>query len=384
MSSSTEMNRSPLHRHSTPSTIASRSALALARTAESFGPRFFGLLLRGLVLLSLTGCLPIRYVTQAAAGQEDINSRGISIAEVVEGEHLDKRTRALLSHVSRIKSFAEGYGLRRTHNYERYVWLNRPAVVWVVSACHPLAFRPHAWRFPIVGSITYTGWFDRREARSYAADLARKGWDIDVRPSQAYSTLGWFDDPILSTMISDGDDALGDLADVIIHETFHATFYIPGQSTLNESVAAFFGDELAIKYLDEAFGPDSKEKESFLAVRARGERRGRVMKAAYEDLEKLYASKAPREQKLAEKRRLIEELREELEIKRPLSNASLIQYKTYGSGKKEMAELLASCDGSFPRMLKTLDRLRGIAAAAPPHSDPAVMLRSLIEGGCAN
>jgi len=334
-----------------------------------------------LVVLA-TGCLPVRYVTQAAAGQEDLNRRGIAIDEIVRGEHLDKRTRKLLAHVAPIKAFGERYGLKRTANYERYVWINRPAVVWVVSACHPLAFRPRSWKFPIVGSITYTGWFDRKDAKAYADELAKGGWDVDLRPSQAYSTLGWFDDPILSTMISDGEDALGDLADVILHETLHATFYVPNQSTLNESVASFFGDELAVKYLDEAVGPDSPEKESFLAIRARGERRGQVMKTAYEELATLYASKRPREEKLAEKKRITDNLRATLSMKRPVTNATLIQYKTYGSGKPELRELLAKCDGSFPRMLKTLERIRPLAAKARPHADPAVLLRPLIATGC--
>jgi predicted aminopeptidase len=336
-----------------------------------------------LLLLLTTGCLPVRYITQAAAGQEDLNRRGISIDEVVQGGHLDKRTRSLLAHVAPIKAFGERYGLKRTDNYERYVWINRPAVVWVVSACHPLAFRPRTWKFPVVGSITYTGWFDRKEAKAYADDLAKNGWDVDLRASQAYSTLGWFDDPILSTMISDGDDALGELADVVLHETLHATFFIPGQSTLNESVASFFGDELAVKYLDEAVGPGSPAKASFIETQTRGERRGQLMKSAYEDLAELYASKQPREQKLTEKKRIIDNLRAELQIKRPLTNATLIQYKTYGSGKPELSELLAKCDGSFPRMLKTLERVRPIAAASPPHTDPALLLRPVIAGGCS-
>ncbi len=340
------------------------------------------LLLLAVLAFFTSGCLPVRYVTQAAAGQEQLNSRGIAIDEVVKGGHLDKRTRNLLSHVARIKAFGERYGLRRTNNYERYVWIDRPAVVWVVSACHPLAFRPRAWKFPVVGSITYTGWFDRKEAKSYADQLAKEGWDVDLRPSQAYSTLGWFDDPILSTMISDGDEALGDLADVVLHETLHATFYVPNQSTLNESVASFFGDELSVKYLEETVGPDSPEKSSFLAMRARGERRGHVMKAAYDELAALYKSNRSREEKLAEKKRITDNLRAELSIKRPVTNATLIQYKTYGSGKQELRELLDRCDGSFPRMLKTLERIRPIAASAPAHSDPGVLLRPLIAGGC--
>jgi predicted aminopeptidase len=335
-----------------------------------------------LLLFGLSGCLPLRYVTQAAAGQEDLNRRGIDVKEIVEGGHLDKRTRNLLAQVAPIKAFGERHGLRRTNNYERYVWLNRPAVVWVVSACNPLAFRPRTWKFPIVGSFTYLGWFDRAEARRYAEELKRGGWDVDVRPSQAYSTLGWFDDPILSTMIADGDEALGDLADVVLHETLHATFYVPNQSTLNESVAAFFGDELAIAYLDETLGPDSAQKTAFLDVRARGSQRGKIMKAAYEELAKLYASTATRDEKLAEKRRITERVRAELEMRRPLTNATLIQYKTYGSGKAELEELFSACGRDFPRMLKALERVRPIAASSPPHADPGALLRPVITEGC--
>lgn len=334
-------------------------------------------------VLLTTGCGGgLHYITQAAAGQEKLNARGIEIKEVVEGNHLDKRTRGLLAHVARIKAFAERRGLKRTHNYERYIWLGRPAVVWVVSACNPLAFRPKTWKFPIVGSITYTGWFDQKEAREYADQLRTKGWDVDVRPSQAYSTLGWFDDPILSTMIAEGDEALGDLADVILHETLHATFYVPGQSTLNESVASFVGNELAIQYLDETLGPDSKEKTALLGVRARGEQRGKVMKKAYQDLAALYASKRARDEKLAEKKRITEELRATLNIRRPVTNATLIQYKTYGSGKEEIRDLWDVCGHDMHRFINTMERIRPIAASSPPHTDPGILVKKLLAGGC--
>jgi len=349
--------------------------------------RFVGsVLLRALVLVTLvalfTGCTSLHYLTQAAAGQEQLNQQGISIQEIVDGNHLDKRTREVLAHVPRIKAFGERYGLRHTNNYERYINIKRPAVVWVVSACHPLAFRPRTWKFPIVGSITYTGWFDEKEARAYSDQIRKQGWDVDVRPSQAYSTLGWFDDPILSTMLAHDEAPLGDLADVILHETLHATFFVPGQSTLNESVASFVGDTLAEKYLEEAEGPDSWEKLVFLGERERGEKRGEVMKKAYEELAALYASKKPRAQKLAEKKQITDTLRAELRIRRPVTNATLIQYKTYGSGKDELRQLYAACGAEFPRFMRAMDRLRPIAAAAPPHSDPAILLRQLLAGGC--
>jgi predicted aminopeptidase len=334
------------------------------------------------VALFLVGCMPIRYVTQAAAGQELLNRQGVDIETVVREERLDKRTRQLLAHVRHIKAFGESYGLRQTKNYERYIRLDRPAVVWVVSACDPVAFRPRVWRFPIVGSITYSGWFDRAEAKTYAEGLAKEGWDVDLRPSQAYSTLGWFDDPILSTMISPESDALGELADVVLHETLHATFYVPNQSTLNESVASFVGDELAVRYLDATLGPDSDEKARFLEGRRRGERRGRLMKSAYEALDALYRSARPRAEKLTEKAQIIAQLTKDTGIKRPLTNATLIQYKTYGSGKAELAALLDACGGDFLKTLRGLDALRRTSQDAPPHSDPAELLRPLVEAGC--
>ena len=343
------------------------------------------LLLCALASLCSTGCMSganLHYITQAAAGQERLNGRGIDIQEVIDHGYLDKRTRGLLAAVPSIKAFGERHGLRPTKNYERYLWIGRPAVMWVVSACAPLAFRPKTWTFPVIGSITYTGWFDRKEADDYAKELAAKGWDVDVRGSQAYSTLGWFTDPILSTMLSGGDDALGDPADVVLHESLHATFYVPGQSTLNESMASFVGDTLAAEYLAEAKGAESTDKARFIELRKKGEARGKRMKEAYAELETLYASTLPKEEKLAEKKRITDQLRADLRIQRPVTNATLIQYKTYGSGHEEMEKLLEVCGGSVPRMIKALEKVRAIAKDAKPHTDPALLLKPLLDQGC--
>jgi predicted aminopeptidase len=332
--------------------------------------------------LALGGCASLDYLTQAAAGQWDLNRRGMAIDQVVDGGYLDARTRELLSHVPRIKAFGEANGLRHTSNYTRYAWLARPAVVWVVAVCDPLAFKPVAWRFPIVGSITYTGWFHELQARAYADEQARAGWDVEVRPSGAYSTLGWFNDPVLSTMISEGDQALGDLADVVLHETLHATFFVPGQSTLNESVAAFVGEELAVRYLDEGPVPNARAKSAFLAARARSDARATKFRAAYAELERLYASSASPGAKLSEKARITRALRLELSLARPVNNASLIQFETYGSGHDELRALLAACGGSFPRMLAALERVRETARHAKDHADPALLLRPVLATRC--
>ena len=172
--------------------------------------------------------------------------------------------RELLAEVPTIKRFAERHGLRPTSSYAKYAEVPRSAIVWVVSASTPLSFQPRTWTFPIVGSVPYLGWFDEAEARDFADDLRSQGYDVDLRGAQAYSTLGWFDDPILSTMLGSGDEAVGDLANVVLHESVHATYYLPGQSPLNESVADFLGDRLATAYLRERTGENSDELRAYL------------------------------------------------------------------------------------------------------------------------
>ena len=82
--------------------------------------------------------------------------------------------------------------------------VDRSAVVWVVSASDPLSFQPRTWTFPVVGSVPYLGWFNRDDARAFADELKGQGYDVDLRGADAYSTLGWFEDPILSTMVGEG------------------------------------------------------------------------------------------------------------------------------------------------------------------------------------
>ena len=106
------------------------------------------------------------------------------------------------------------------------------------------------------------------------------------------------------------------------------------------------------------------------------------MKAAYAELAQLYASSRPREEKLAEKARIVTALRKTLETRRPLTNASLIQYKTYGSGKEEIAALFQTCGRDMGRFMRALERLKPIAASAPPHADPADLVRPLLGRGC--
>ena len=334
------------------------------------------------VLVGGASCMPVRYLAQAGAGQDEIAQKQLDVDMLVRGGWLTKERRALLADVAHVKEYGEARGLRATTNYITYVDLHRPQVLWVTTACEPLRFRARTQWFPIVGSISYLGWFQRRDADDFAAELRAKGWDVDVRGSGAYSTLGYFPDPILSTMIAEGKGARGELTNTILHESLHATFYVNGQSTLNESVASFVGDGLAASYMRERVGADAPETRAYLEDETEGERRAAAFQNAYGKLAALYASDKAREEKLAEKARILAALRAETRLRRPITNATLIQYKTYGSGKAEMSAMLARC-GSFAKLIAGLEKLRPALERADSQSDPGKLLAPHVDTICA-
>lgn len=335
-----------------------------------------------LPLIAAAGCTPLHYLAQAGAGQLEMSLSAQSLRDAIADPQTTPRVRSLLLRVRSIQRFGEQRGLARSGSYATYADLHRDAAVWVVSACEPLRFEEKTWSFPIVGSVPYLGWFREARAREFAAGLAREGWDVDVREARAYSTLGWFQDPVLSTMIPEGDEALGELANTLLHESVHATLYVKGQSVFNESVASFVGDRLAESYLEEEVGAESVERRAYLEEERKHDRRARGLQAAYRALERLYASARPAREKLAEKRRILGELERELELKRRVSNATLIQRRTYNAGKGPLAALLGACDGSIARLLAALGQLELDAFSEPQQQDLGPVILPLARAGC--
>lgn len=329
-----------------------------------------------------SGCAGIHYVTQASKGQYDLMTRARDIDELVQGEHVTGRTKELLTSVARIKTFGERYGLKPTPNYRTYVRLDRNAVVWVVSASDPLRFRSKVWSFPFVGSFTYLGWFDKTEAEDQGNLLREKGWDVNVRGSVAYSTAGYFEDAVLSSMFADGPRAFGDLANTILHESAHATIFVHHQSSLNESIANFIGDRLAERYLVDRYGEGGKPTLAYRAAETDGLKRGARMNQAYLDLDALYKSSRSREEKLAQKASILAALKKDLRLAKEPNNASLIQYKTYHSGQEEMARLLETCGGEWPRFLKLLESLQSATFEQAQDPEVAKIVEKVIAKGC--
>lgn len=333
-------------------------------------------------LLVLPGCFTARYLTQAALGQYELLHVARPIDTVVADRRVDRRTRHLLAQVPAIKAWGQTRGLKPTNNYARYSDLHRPAAVWVVQACAPLKFDVRRWQFPIAGTVPYLGFFDEAPAQAYAAQLAEEErLDVTVRTASAYSTLGWFRDPVLSTMLSDGDEALGDLVNVILHESVHATFYVPGQSAFNESAASFVADALTVELLTDNFGKGAWLARAWVKDQARGDRVTQRLRETFEALDALYQSDKPDAEKLAEKARILGAVQKELRLRRPLNNASLAGFRTYSSGTQGFEKLRKACE-SWPRTIAALASLTAKDFDAPQQDHFDGVLERLSARAC--
>lgn len=207
--------------------------------------RILGLAALALLAGSLMFCSP-GYVIQAGIEEARILSRREPISAVIEAPSTPAETRSKLELVRAARTFAEReLGLDVGDSYTTFTQLDRDTLLLVVTAAPKTAFRPHTWWFPIVGRVPYKGFFDPDDALAAARELEAEGYDTHVRPSGAFSTLGWFNDPLLSTLLAYDDVSL---ASTVIHEVTHNTTFIPGQVTFNESFANFVGDVGAAEY----------------------------------------------------------------------------------------------------------------------------------------
>ena len=213
---------------------ARRSARRVARIAVRVVGALLLLLLLYL-LLAPTG----RYLVRAAWEEARILARRRAITDIVEDSSTSAATRQKLQIVLAARAFAsDSIHLRARESFTTFSRLDHDTLVLVLSAAYRDRLQAYTWWFPIVGRVPYKGFFDFGAARSAARSLDHEGFDVYLRPSPAFSTLGWFNDPLVSTSLN--ADSL-DLANTVIHELTHNTFYAAGQAVFNESFANFVG-----------------------------------------------------------------------------------------------------------------------------------------------
>lgn len=195
-------------------------------------------LVAALLISATTGC-HAPYLLRAAYEEARILSRREPITDLLAGDTLDLPTRAKLQLVLDVRAYAAAQlGLRVAGSYASLAQTDERQVVHTVTAARRDRLELYTWWFPIVGRVPYRGFFDQGDAAALAARLEREGYDSYVRPAVAFSTLGWFDDPLLSHLLR-FDEVM--LAEIIIHELLHNTIYVAGQTRFNESFASFVG-----------------------------------------------------------------------------------------------------------------------------------------------
>jgi len=198
------------------------------------------------VCLALGGCGSL-YVAQAARGQLQVLTAREPIGRVLADQRADPKLKQRLETVRMAREFASReLGLPNNKSYTSYADLKREYVVWSVVATPEFSVEPHEWCFPIVGCVAYRGYFRQRSADKFADRLRARGFDTVVGGVPAYSTLGKFNDPILNTMMTYGDD---ELASIIFHELTHQLVYIADDSSFNEAFAVTVEQEGLARWL---------------------------------------------------------------------------------------------------------------------------------------
>jgi predicted aminopeptidase len=208
-------------------------------------------LLRVIVLALLTAALLAGcagYYLQAAAGQAALMRARVPMEEVLADPETPAELRDQLLVVDAALVFARvELGLPASESYRQYADLNRPYVVWNVFAAPEFSLEPREWCYPVAGCTTYRGWFSEARARESADELAGRGDDVFVGGVAAYSTLGWFADPVLNTMLGDDGNAL---AGLLFHELAHQRVYVPGDTLFNEGFATLVEEEGTRRWLE--------------------------------------------------------------------------------------------------------------------------------------
>lgn len=239
------------------------------------------------LLLLVGGCGSIHYYGQAVAGQYEILSRREPIQKVIARSDTKPDLRAKLQLVLELRAFAErDLKLKTDGHYDRYADLGRRYVVWNVYAAPELSVEPKRWWYPVVGRLKYRGFFSEQDARDYGARLARDGFDVHVGGVEAYSTLGWFEDPVLNTFIH---HRAPDLAETLFHELAHQRVFASGETDFNEAFATAVAEEGVRRWL--AAHGDAKARADYETELRRQNQFVALVLHAREELKLVYGEK---------------------------------------------------------------------------------------------
>ncbi len=303
----------------------------------------------------------VGYYWQTVTGHLAIMQRAEPVSDLLAQQNLDTRTRQRLELARKIRRFAvTDLGLPDNGSYTRFAELKQPFVTWGVVAAPELSLRLTQWCFPVAGCVTYRGYYSLEAAEEYAARLSGQGLDVQINGVPAYSTLGWLDDPLLSTFINYPD---AEVARLVFHELSHQVVYVAGDSMFNESFASAVEQLGVERWLQHHGTPEQR-----LNYRQQRLRRDLFLELLgnYRDkLAKLYATEVSDEAKREGKRQVFDSLKAEYKVmregpwsgfagydrwfSRPLGNAHLGSVATYTTWVPVFRQLFDESGEDFAR-----------------------------------
>ncbi len=336
-----------------------------------------------LLLVVLGGCAGPLYYVQAVQGELDILAKRRPIEEVLADPATPPAVRRRLELVQRLREFAgRDLKLPADRGYRTYADLERPYVVWNVFATPELSLEPKRWCFLIAGCVPYRGYFSRARAERFAAGLKQAGDDVYVGGVSAYSTLGWFSDPVLNTFI---DLPEADLAGLLFHELAHQKLYVSGDAAFNESFATAVQLEGVKRWFEQS--GDGKAAEAYLEKINRRDEFIRLVLRHRARLAEVYASKLSDAEKRAAKTREFEALyRDYILLKAKWNgyaafdgwfaggpnNARLVALDLYNQYLAAFEELLRQQHGDFAAFYRQVEKI-----ARRPATERDSMLNNL-------
>lgn len=341
------------------------------------------LLVMSFLMFILSGC-QLGYIMKSGVGQMQLLRSRVPIDEALSDPKLEENKKEKLRLALQAREFAEKeLHLLPTKNYTSYVELGRPYVTYVVSAAQKWELKTYQWSYPFMGKMPYKGYFNEADALAEEKEMQNQGFDTYMRGVSAYSTLGWFNDPILSSMLRYEDY---DLVNTIIHETVHATLYIKHEADFNERLATFAGSKGAELFYLKKEGPQSATLKNIKDEGEDSKIFSEFISAELEELKKWYHELKP-EDRLEEKRqvrfRLIQDrfttnVKPRLKTKNfayfselNLTNARLLLYKTYMQDLSDFEKLYELSGRQFSEFIK---RCKSLETA----QDPAAELKKLV------
>ena len=312
------------------------------------------------ILFIAPACNSLSYYGQAIGGHLSLMAGSEPLDEVMNDPDTSDELRQGLELAQSIVAFAEQEMLLPGNgSYRHYVKVQGRYVVWNVVATPPYSIQARQWCYPFAGCVTYRGYFAEADARQFAQTLQSQGMDIAVAGASAYSTLGWLDDPLFSSMMY-RDEAR--LVEVIIHELAHQRLYIPGDTVFNEGFASVVAREGVRRWFEKKKTP--QEFKTFIQSQHMDKALNRLLMVTRERLEVLYTSDSSDEEKAAGKIRIFSWLQDEYVglksagvldgrfdswMQGALNNANLALVAAYHQLEPELELLLRQQDGDLER-----------------------------------